>query len=46
MDSIVILKAQAYDTLSQIEMLQRRLQELNQKILAEMQKGHEDGSQE
>ena len=35
------LKAQAYDTLAQIEFLQRKLQEINQQIAEELKKEEE-----
>lgn len=35
------LKASAYDTLANIEHLQKQLQEINQAIAAQMQKEHE-----
>jgi hypothetical protein len=40
-DTITDLKARAYDILSNIEILQRQLQETNQAILKEMNKPEE-----
>lgn len=37
--TLVELKAAAYDCMAQIEMHQRRLAEINQMIMKEMQKG-------
>ena len=44
--SINDLKAEAYDTVARIQMLQVRLQELNQKIAAEMNKPKEEAPKE
>ena len=41
--TIVELKAAAYDILSNLEYLQKQLQEVNQKIAEEMQKEKEEG---
>jgi N-acetylglutamate synthase/N-acetylornithine aminotransferase len=41
---LVTLKAQAYDILAQIEYLQKKLQETNQAIAAQMEKDNEGES--
>jgi N-acetylglutamate synthase/N-acetylornithine aminotransferase len=42
---LVTLKAQAYDILAQIEFLQKKLQETNQAIAAQIEKDNEGESQ-
>jgi hypothetical protein len=44
--TIVELKAQAYDTLAQIEFLQKKLQEINQEIGAKLQEENQTPSAE
>lgn len=43
--TIIELKAQAYDTLAQIQYLQKQLEEINQKIAEESMKAKEQADQ-
>lgn len=43
--NLVKLKAEAYDILAQIEFLQKKLQETNQAIAAELQKANDEKPQ-
>lgn len=43
--TIIELKSQAYDILAEIEFLQKKLQETNQAIAAELQKAKDEKSE-